>query len=135
MTDYEMIDLFLTFGSNLESMVERFIALLFAFLIASYLVSAKLRPLMVTIVVALYSYMALRYVFFYFNIFADQITLARQIVASQDQPGSSLRWLDAPPSTMLAIYYSQTVAMLLSYIASLVFFFYTRREFAKISDN
>jgi len=128
MSEYELMDLFLSWGVIQESMVERFIALLFAFLVASYLVSHRLRSLLVVIVVALYSYMALRYVVFYMEVFEDQIRLAEYIVQVQAQEGSSIAWLEAPPGQMKAIYYSQAVAMFVSYLASLFFFFYQRRQ-------
>ena len=128
MSEYEMVDLFLTWGIVQEEMVERFIMILFAFLFAAYFVSDKLKPILVTIVVTLYSYMALRYVFFYVNVFTDQIALAQEIVSSQDNPESALKWLEVPPNVMRMIYYSQAVAMLVSYLASIFFFFYIRQE-------
>ncbi len=133
MTEYEMADLLLSWGSVLEEMVERFIMLLFSFLFAAYFVSAKLKPVLVTVVVILYSYMALRYVIFYIIAFTDQIGLAYEIVASQSNADSSLKWLDAPPSTMRLNYYSQAAAMFLSYLASIFFFFYNRRDTKEVS--
>ena len=127
MTEYELADLFISWGNFLESTVERFVALLFAFLIAAYLVSAKLQRVIVGIVLALYSYMALRYAFFHLNVAGDQIALARQIMEIRAQPDSSLGWLEISPIISILLY-SQAVAMFLSYLASIAFFFYTRHN-------
>ena len=127
MTEYEMAELFIAWGNFLESTVERFVALLFAFLIAADLVSARLQRVIVGIVLALYSYMALRYAFFYLNVAGDQIALAHQIMEMRAQPDSGLAWLEISP-TISTLLYSQAVAMFLSYLASIAFFFYTRHN-------
>jgi len=127
MTEYQLADLFATWSIIQEETVQRFIGLLFAFLIAAYLVSAKLKPAMVGIVLLLYSYMAIRYVLFYLNIADDIIYLADEIMHLRDQPNSHLIWLSISPNISILLY-SQAVAMFLSYIASIVFFFYNRRD-------
>ena len=73
MTEYEMADLFVSWGVYQELFLERFIYLLFAFLISSYLVGSRLKPALVTIIIALYSYMALRYVFVYANVICNMV--------------------------------------------------------------
>ena len=125
MTEYELADNFMTWNNMLESTTERYVALLFAFLIAAHLVSAKLKPLIVVIVISLYSYMSLRYAFFYINVVDDQVALAAKITARRLMPNSDLDWLTISPH-IAKVFYSQGAAMFLSYIASLVFFFYTR---------
>ena len=125
MTDYEMADLFVSWGAYQELFLERFIYLLFAFLVTGHFVGAKLKTPLMGIIVALYSYMALRYILVYANVIDDQIALAELIQKSQELPGSSLGWLKIDLS-LSNILYSQVGAMLLSYIASLVFFFYSR---------
>ena len=128
MSEYEMADLFLNYAELLQSIVERFIALLFAFLIAAYLVSAKLQKPIVLIVLVLYSYMALQYAFFYFNVALDQVALAHQLSEVRAQPDSNLGWLEVSGTALGRLYYSQTTAMVLGYLASVAFFFYTRRH-------
>jgi hypothetical protein len=127
MTEYELADAFMTWNTMLESTTERYISLLFAFLVTAHLVSARLKPLIVAIVISLYSYMSLRYAFFYINVVDDQVALAAKITARRLTPGSDLDWLTISP-TIANVFYSQGVALFLSYLASLVFFFYTRRS-------
>ena len=134
MTEYEMADLFATWGAYLELFLERFLYLVFAFLVTAYLVGSKLKPALVVIVVALYSYMALRYVVVYFNVIDDQIALAEQIRASIASGNSDLAWLGISES-LSTILNTQALAMFLSYIASLVFFFYSRHSATSERDN
>ena len=134
MTEYEMADLFATWGAYQELFLERFLYLVFAFLVTAYLVGSKLKPALVVIVVGLYSYMTLRYVVVYFNVIDDQIALAEQIRASRALENSSLAWLGISES-LSAILYTQAWAMFLSYIASLVFFFYSRHSATSETNN
>ena len=57
----------------------------------------------------------------------NQATLADQVMHLRDQPNSHLIWLSISPNISILLY-SQAVAMFLSYIASIVFFFYNRRD-------
>ena len=127
MTDYEMADLFVSWGVYQELFLERFIYLMLAFLVTAYLVASKLKPPLMVIIVALYSYMTLRYIVVYLNVIGDQIALADQIRTSRLQQDSSLAWLEIGES-LSVILYTQVGAMFLSYIASLVFFIYCRRS-------
>ena len=127
MNEYEMADLFLTWGEFLEAILERYITVTFAFLVVAFLVSAKLQRPLVVIVLALYSYMALRYILYYINVASDSVALASQIRETRIQPDSSLAWLDISP-VMEPILYTQAVAMFVAYLAALVFFFYVRHH-------
>ena len=127
MTEYEMADLFVSWGVYQELFLERFIYLLFAFLISSYLVGSKLKPALVTIILVLYSYMALRYVLVYANVIDDQIALAELIKIESELPNSNLTWLEIKISLPL-ILYTQAAAMFISFLASLAFFYYCRKH-------
>ena len=130
MTEYELVDTFYTISGLLDQFVASFFTLLFAFLVASYLVSAKLDRRMVIVVIALYSYMALRYVALYFNVADDMINLADQITQLRLEEGSSLGWM-VIGEELSTMHYTQTAAMFLSFLASLIFFFHTRRDGAE----
>ena len=127
MTEYELVDTFYTIASLSDQLVASFITLLFAFLVASYLVSSKLDRKMTAVVIALYSYMALRYIVVFHNITDDIATLADTLTELALREGSSLGWLNisAGISTM---YIVQTVVMILSFVASLAFFFHTQQR-------
>jgi hypothetical protein len=126
MTEYELVEAFYTIAGLSDQLVASFITLLFAFLVASYLVSSKLDRRMTAVVIALYSYMALRYVALFYNVTDDIVTLADTLTELRLRGGSSLEWMEigAGMSMMLI---TQTVAMILSFVAS-IFFFYMRHH-------
>ena len=127
MTEYELVDTFYTIASLSDQLVARFITLLFAFLVASYLTSSKLDRKMTAVVITLYSYMALRYIVIHHNVAGDIATLAETLTEISLREGSSLGWLEigAGISTM---HITQSVAMFLSFAASIFFFFHTRQS-------
>ena len=60
MSDYELIDLFFQDISGLQTVVMNFVAVLFAFLIAGYLIADKLDSSIVFIVVMLFTLVTLQ---------------------------------------------------------------------------
>ena len=127
MSDFELADTFYTIASLLDQIIGSFITLLFAFLVAAYLVSSKLDRPMVIIVIALYSCMAIRYTFLYLNISGDMVALADRISLVQQQEGSALDWLVIGQG-LASMHYTQTATMFLCFLASLVFFFFMRHR-------
>ena len=127
MTEYEMVDTFYSIGAFSDQLMASFIALLFACLVASYLVSAKLDRRITVVVIALYSFMALRYVLIYHNASGDLATLAETLMQLRQRDNSSLDWLEVQGGIRW-VNAGTSVAMFLSYVASLFFFFYTRHH-------
>ena len=127
MTEYELVDIFYTIASLSDQVVASFITLLFAFLVASYLVSSKLDRKMTAVVVALYSYMALRYIVIYHNVTGDLAALADTLTELGLREGSSLGWLEIGDG-ISTMHITQSVAMFLSFMASLFFFFHTKQR-------
>ena len=127
MTEYELVDVFYTIAGLSDQILVSFVALLFGFLIASYLVSSRLDRRMVVVVIALYSFMALRYVVVFHNVSNDLITLADTIIELRLRPDSSLVWLEIGGGMSVNLL-GTTLAMFLSFAASIYFFFYTRRR-------
>jgi cellobiose-specific phosphotransferase system component IIC len=127
MTEYELVDTFYTIAGLSDQLIASFITLLFAFLVASYLVSSKLDRRMTAVVIALYSFMALRYVALFYKVTDDIVALADTLTELRLRGGSSLEWLEISDgiSTMLIM---QTVAMILGFAASIFFFFYMRHH-------
>ena len=126
MADLELYSVILQQGDYCESFIESFTTLLFAFLIASYLVADKLDRVMVAIVISLYSAMALRYAFLYHNTSGDIVAIAAELRDLAAMPESNVSWVEIGP---VGVFYpSVTVILVLSYLASLVFFFHTRRK-------
>ena len=127
MTEYELVETFYTIAELSDQLILSFTTLLFAFLIASYLVSSRLDSRMVMVVIALYSFMALRYVLVYFNVSDDLVTLSMTINNLRLDPKSSLGWFEIGEGMSYMII-GTTTAMFLSFLGSVYFFFYTRRR-------
>lgn len=125
MTGLDLYSVFIEVISASELVVERYTTLLFGFLIASYLVSAKLDKVMVVIVLSLYSVMAIRYSFLFINTTDDVIAMAGELRQLAASPESVISWLEIGPVHI--VFYGVFVVMILSYVASLIFFFRTRK--------
>lgn len=126
MSDYELWAMFNESGQAAELFLTNFLALLFGFLVASYFIGAKLDRTMATIVLALYSVMALRYAFVYLFTSDDVIALADELRTRALEPESSFSWLQIGPVHI--IFTGVFVVMLLCYIASVYFFIHHRRK-------
>lgn len=126
MTELELYMAFVQVASYSDAHIQNFTALLFAFLIAAYLVSHKLDRVMVGIVLSLYSAMALRYTFVYFNASDDVVAMAAQLRKLAAMPDSNIAWLEIGP---VHIFYTAVAGiMFLCYLASIAFFFRTRHS-------
>lgn len=126
MTEFETYTTFLLVFDTSETLIERFLTLLFGFLIASYLVGAKLDRLMIGIVLSLYTVMAVRYAFVFINASGDVVEMADVLRTLAASPNSNLSWLEIGP---VHIFFPVVFAvMLLSYLASIVFFFRAREH-------
>ena len=131
MTDYELVYIFTENLNSLQSAFMNYVGVLFAFLIAAYLVAAKLESSMVLIVVGLFTLIAFQQVAPVFGYGSTVGELGSQIAARAIEDPSSLSWHGtAKPWGATALFiteFSETVVLVLSYIAGLVFFFHQRR--------
>jgi hypothetical protein len=82
---------------------------------------------MVVVVIALFSFMALRYIVVFYNVSNDLMTLAHTINELRLRPDPSLGWLEIGGGISMNLK-GTTLAMLLSFLASIYFFFYTRHR-------
>ena len=127
MTEYELADTVYALAAFSVHLMAGFIALLFAFLVTSYLVSAKLDRRMTVVVIALCSFIALRYVLLYRNVSGDVATLADTLMERRLSDDSSLGWLEIQGGIRW-VNVGTSNAMLIGFLASIVFFFYTRHS-------
>ena len=136
MTEYEMVYLLNEFLNFLETIIETFITLLFAFVIVGYMASAKLTRPMVWFIVFVFSLLALRYISGWYTYSADVTALSEQAFQAKLQPGTALGFLFTKISpTSLSLSFNVTlVGMILSYIGSIVFFFYARQHPREVSE-
>ena len=131
MTEYEMAEILIGFTVLLDTNLQYFTTLLFAFLIASYLVSAKLSRLMAFIVIGLFTGIEFNYVVAYWGFAADLVELQQQILTAQQQAGSQLGFLftkfdDA--ASLESAFNLNITTMIINYIAALAFFFHVRHH-------
>lgn len=129
MTDYELLNTFIEFINTTWLIFTTYVTIVFAFLVAGFLVSRKLSPAMVSLVITLYTLVAT------WSIFALNRNVAA-IAAAQsemkrlvEESGSSLSWV---PVTSTPEFITSLVPILVTgiavvaYIGSIVFFFYQR---------
>ena len=130
MTEYEMASLLIGWTNSTEGLLQTFIGLLFAFLIASYLVSSKLTGPMVVIVIGLFTAIEISYILSFWGSASDMASLAVKITEIKTAGSPHLDWIfmNAEAGTFKTLYAVQTAIMALSYLGALVFFFYTRHH-------
>ena len=131
MTDYELLSIFIEFINTTWTIFATYVSVVFAFLVAGYLVSKKLSSSIVSTVVTLYTLVA------FWSIFA----LNRNVVAIGAavaeinrailEDGSSLGWLPAIASADFltpVIPFLVTSLAIVAYLGSIFFFFYQRKR-------
>ena len=107
MTEYEMVYLLNEFLNFLETIIETFITLLFAFVIVGYMASAKLTRPMAWFIVFVFSSLALRYISGWYTYSADVTALSEQAFQAKLQPGTALGFLFTKNQPDVAIFIFQ----------------------------
>ncbi len=131
MTDYELITFFYEGVNSLQVAFMNYVAVLFAFLIAAYLVAARLESSMVFIIVGLFTLVILQQSVTLVGFGYDVAALLSQIAARASEDPTGVGWHGG--ATPLAgavgapvLRFSGAVIMIFSYIGGLVFFFHQR---------
>jgi hypothetical protein len=131
MTEYEYADLFNEYMNLIFTVFMGHASLVFAFLIAGYLVAHKLRPLLAYIAIMLFT-IAIGLPTFVQNRFGGAMMgLAAEIRQASESSASLLAWHSItyePEQYIVWAMYSITFVMVMSYVAALVFFFYQRKH-------
>jgi hypothetical protein len=131
MTDFELAMLFKEYLSLLQSQYINLVSVIFAFLVAGYLVASKLQSMMVVVVITLFSAFVLDAILALNFLAADTLRL-QELMAARIEAGSTelLFHSGARGDTASADFFfaaSRAVAVAGGYIGSIVFFFYQRR--------
>ena len=131
MTDFELAMLFKEYLSLLQSQYINLVSVIFAFLVAGYLAASKLRPMMVVVIITLFSAFVLDAMLALIFLSADTLRL-QELMAARIEAGSTelLFHSGARGDTASADFWftaSRVVAVAGGYIGSIVFFFYQRR--------
>ena len=131
MTDYELLTILIEFINIVWTIFATYVSIVFAFIVASHLVAKKLTSRVVSLVITLYTLVALWSVWgISMNSFAISATtgeLKRRFVEGD----SSLGWLpilEMPDSMRSTVPFLITLLVFVVYVGSIIFFFYQRRE-------
>lgn len=130
MTDYEIVSVLNEFVSTTWSIFSTYVSIVFAFLVASYLVSSKLAPRIVAVVMVLYTLVAFWALWGLNRTAANLMASIAEIKRRVHEDGSSLGWLPATsiPDFMLhAIPLLITAVAVIAFVGSVVFFFHQRK--------
>ena len=131
MTDYELISLFTEYLAALQTAFMNYVAVLFAFLIAAYLIADKLESRMVVVVVALFTLVTLQQAAPVIGAGYDCAALGSQIVERAAADPAGIGWIGAATSLSDAVgiplvRFGSIAVVILSYIGGLIFFFHQR---------
>ena len=130
MTDYEMMSLVVEVVNTLWAIFATYVSVVFAFLVASYLVASELAARIVAIVITLYTLVAL---WSFWGLNRTAVTLSNLIAEIQravEEDGSSLAWypgVSVPDFMLAAIPLLITTVAVVAYAGSLGFFFHQRK--------
>ena len=128
MSDYEFMDIFATTFNSVQQLFVNYVSILFAFLVASWLIAHKLSKVLVVLSISLFTLVTLYYISMTYFVAQNLLTMVELIKDRVVTGQSSLGWVgftrvdDVPP--LLPVL---TITELSSYVATLIFFFYQRR--------
>jgi hypothetical protein len=133
MSDFEMIMVFNEAFNFLLSSFTTFLSIVFAFLVASTLLAARLTRTLAGIAVALFSVASVFFIALTRAVAGDVGSTAGQIKLAVAEGRSTLNWVgfvetSAPVGGVLQVMVPTLMA--LTFVAALVFFFHQRRTLA-----
>ena len=136
MTDYELVSIFLELVNTLWMIFATYVSIVFAFIVASYLVAQRLTSTVVSLVITLYTLVSIWAIWGVrqnsINISATVGEMSRRTLDGR----ASLDWLpilDMPDNMRTIIPGLITLVTVVIFAGSVVFFFYERR--IKISND
>ena len=128
MTDYEMIDIFFVNLNLLFTILMSYVSIVSAFLVVGYLVSAKLKPSMVSIIIGLFTLVSFVMTFALNRTAQTILDMAEEIRNAVHNGTSSLGWwnITDPEILLQGPMITFTSIMILAYIGAVIFFFHQR---------
>jgi hypothetical protein len=128
MREYETAHLFKEMMELLDVATMNYVSVLFALLVASYLVAARLNKVMAGIVVGLFSLFALIIIFTVHRTMAGASALIGHARRAAAQGDASLNWhpMVSEPANFVEVFTPiYTATLIASFVAVLVFFFHS----------
>jgi len=129
-SDYELLSMTQEFVNTTWAIFATYVSIVFAFLVASYLVARKLVSRIVWIVIASYSLVALWAVWGLNRTSASLAASIKEVKRLVQASDSSLGWwppASMPDAVVSAIPVVITAIAVFAYLGSVVFFFHQRR--------
>ena len=131
MTDYELAMLFLEYYNTFQSQFINLVSVLFAFLVASYLVASKLKTIMVVVVIALYTSFFVDSVLVLYALHLDMLELQNVMKVRIAAGSTDLLFHTGANSDVplleTGFVISRIIAIGGGYIGAILFFFHQRR--------
>ena len=130
MSDYELVDIFIQYSNNLQAHFMNYVAVLFAFLIAAYLIADKLESSMAFIIVGLFTLVTMIQGVNVSGAGYDFVSVGMQVAARATQDSANLDW--HATKTWLGniglpfVRFSTVAVVIISYIGGIFFFFHQR---------
>ena len=131
MTDFELLTILIEFINTTWMIFATYVSIVFAFLIVGYLVAKKLTPKIISLVITLYTLVALWSVFALNRNVVSIGAAAAEINRAVQEGDSSLGWVPASAALDFmapVIPVLVTGLAIVAYIGSILFFFYQRRS-------
>jgi hypothetical protein len=128
MSDFELVYLVNELLNSSAARLFDFMSGLFAMVIASYVVGAKLSRSIVWLMAALFSMFAAASIPPAVGSGARLAAVFRQVAQAQSEPGSTLGWVTVPPIPPGIIPWFVAVLLLGAYVGALIFLVQIRRE-------
>ena len=131
MTDYEMLSGLTELINTLWTIFTVYVSIVFAVLVAGYIAAAKLTSRMVSLIITLYTLVAL-WALLGLNRTSLTITaLTAEIQRAVLEEGSSLGWhpvTTTPDFVFVALPFGISVLAIVAYVGSIIFFLHQRRS-------
>ena len=130
MTDYELLYLWGEASSNAANATMDFVAILSAFLVASFFIGERLSKLLLIISVSIYSVFSF---IMLLNVYANSrivIDYAKEVIIRRLDGNEALQFLSLSQFSnhLDLVSFAITFVCLISYIASLIFIFHIRKK-------
>ena len=130
MTDFELVSVFMGLVSTLWSIFASYVSIVFAFLVVSYLASRTLKPVIVLIVVSLYTLVAVWAIWALNRNATTLVAVVGEMKRKVAEGNSSLDWhpaAQAPDFLLAVVPLLVTIIGLLAYFGSVFFLYYHRK--------
>ena len=130
MSDYEILSAFIAFTNTLWMIFATYVSIVFAFIVAAYIVADRLTPKVVSLVITLYSLVSLWSVWAIGQNAGAVAATVNEMKRRVAEGNSTLGWVHqvSVPDYMLPIIPKViTSVAFVAYAGSIVFFFYQRK--------